>query len=100
MIETTLFIYDKELYKELTPNCVMETLRVMVANRLATNGAEWTNIFKDYNRCGFKISHELFLNPRLSVAFTSYPILLLNIWIGCLIVIVLATLELFGTHSY
>ncbi len=42
--ETTLFIYDKALLHNLRTDVVMEPIRVMVANRLATNGDQWTDI--------------------------------------------------------
>ena len=49
--ETSLFIYDQELFRNLTPfDAVYEPIRVMVSNRLAKNGSEWTNIFRKHNR--------------------------------------------------
>ena len=49
--ETTLFVYDKELFRNLTSEgIVYEPVRVMASNRLAKNGSEWTNTFKEYNR--------------------------------------------------
>jgi hypothetical protein len=49
--ETTLFVYDKELYRNLqVEGVVYEPIRVVVANRLASNGQQWTRIFQDYNR--------------------------------------------------
>ena len=49
--ETSLFIYDQELFRNLTPfDAVYEPFRVMVSNRLAKNGSEWANIFRKHNR--------------------------------------------------
>ena len=49
--ETSLFIYDQELFRNLTPfDAVYEPIRVMVSNRLAKNGSEWANIFSKHNR--------------------------------------------------
>ena len=49
--ETSLFIYDQELFRNLTPfDAVYEPIRVMVSNRLAKNGSEWANIFRKHNR--------------------------------------------------
>lgn len=51
--ETTLFVYDKELFRHLSPSGVVyEPVRVMVANRLANNGKKWADVFKMFNRCG------------------------------------------------
>lgn len=48
--ETTLFIFNKELFRDLTPQGVVyEPFRVMVSNRLATNGSQWANTFERYN---------------------------------------------------
>ncbi len=49
--ETTLFIYDKELFRDAdyTEDVVMEGARVMTANRLANNGPEWMDTFRKHN---------------------------------------------------
>ena len=48
--ETTLFVYDQELFRNLTvKESVYEPIRVMVSNRLAKNGSDWTNIFREHN---------------------------------------------------
>ena len=48
--ETTLFVYDQELFRNLTvKGSVYEPIRVMVSNRLAKNGSDWTNIFRKHN---------------------------------------------------
>ena len=48
--ETTLFVYDKELFRNLTiKGSVYEPVRVMVSNRLAKNGSDWANIFRKHN---------------------------------------------------
>ena len=49
--ETTLFTYDKELLRDLqVVGAIMEPIRVMTANRLAQNGSQWMDIFKQFNR--------------------------------------------------
>ena len=49
--ETSLFIYDQELFRNLSPfDAVYEPIRVMVSNRLAKNGSEWANTFRKHNR--------------------------------------------------
>jgi len=49
-LETTLFIYNKALYETNQPTGVLwESVRVMVANRLATDGKEWVEIFRQHN---------------------------------------------------
>ena len=46
-LETTLFVYNHSLYDTLDPvGAMWEPVRVMVANRLARSGREWTEIFR------------------------------------------------------
>ena len=52
--ETTLFIYNKEMYKNLTNSEVYEPIRVAVANRLSEHGSQWANYFKRNNRYSFR----------------------------------------------
>ena len=49
--ETTLFIYDKELFRDAdySKDVVFEGARVMTANRLAKDGKQWMDIFKQFN---------------------------------------------------
>jgi len=48
--ETTLNILNDQLYNLLDPSStVFAWVRNLVANRLARNGKEWTDIFKQYN---------------------------------------------------
>ena len=48
--ETTLFIYDNELYRDLSPDFVVyEPIRVAVANRLAQFGSQWARMFEREN---------------------------------------------------
>jgi len=48
--ETTLNIYNSSLYTNLDSSSqLFEPVRVMAANRLATNGQEWTNIMSEDN---------------------------------------------------
>lgn len=50
VIETTNDILNMSLYKDyVTPNKVPYWIRILVANRMATNGSEWTSIFSEYN---------------------------------------------------
>ena len=49
--ETTLFVYNKDLYRNLSPeDSVYEPIRVAVANRLAHFGSQWAKIFEKHNR--------------------------------------------------
>ena len=49
--ETSLFVYDQDLFRNLTAsNIIFEPFRVMIANRLSTNGSDWENIFGKHNR--------------------------------------------------
>ncbi|XP_067861820.1 putative phospholipase B-like 2 [Heptranchias perlo] len=49
-LETTIGNNNAQLWKFVLPiGSVMEWLRNIVANRLATNGAEWAAIFKKFN---------------------------------------------------
>ena len=41
--------YNPALWKYVVPRSVFEGLRTVVANRLATFGKEWTDIFSRYN---------------------------------------------------
>ena len=46
-LETTLFVYNISLFDLVTPvGAIWEPVRVMTANRLATSGREWTEIFR------------------------------------------------------
>ena len=48
--ETTLFVYNTSLFVDISPlGQVFEPARVMAANRLATNGKEWTDLVSLYN---------------------------------------------------
>ena len=48
-METTIGNYNTTLWQYVTPNSVLENYRVVVANRLATSGKEWTTIFGQHN---------------------------------------------------
>ena len=49
--ETTLFVYNKDLYGNLShEDVVYEPIRVTVANRLAQFGSQWAKIFEKHNR--------------------------------------------------
>ena len=50
--ETSLFVYDKNLFQNLTSFghfIVFEPIRVMIANRLAEFGSQWSLMFEKYN---------------------------------------------------
>jgi hypothetical protein len=50
VIETTIENFNPTLYADyLSPSTLMEWLRNIVANRLATNGQTWSDIFSRYN---------------------------------------------------
>jgi len=49
-METTIGNYNKSLWQRVQPvNSVFESIRSMVANRLATSGREWSEIFSRFN---------------------------------------------------
>ena len=45
VIETTIVNYNDDLIHNIIPISVPEWIRVMVSNRLASNGQEWLNNF-------------------------------------------------------
>ena len=47
--ETTFGNSNPELWKYVTPECVLEGIRNVVANRLATSGKDWCTYFSMYN---------------------------------------------------
>ena len=49
-LETTIGNSNNDLWKYVQPdNSVLEGIRVMAANRLATSGKAWTDMFTQYN---------------------------------------------------
>ena len=48
-METTNIILNESLYDKTTPYSLLTWVRVILANRLASNGEEWTSIFKKEN---------------------------------------------------
>jgi len=49
VLETTNNIFNMSLYEYTTINTIPYWIRIMVANRMATTGAEWVEIFSKYN---------------------------------------------------
>jgi len=49
ILETTLDIYNDDLYRNLQVTSVPEWIRVIIANRLANSGREWVDKFFMYN---------------------------------------------------
>jgi len=49
IMETTNGVMNTSLYKSVTTNTVMYYIRVVVANRMASTGAEWAKYFALYN---------------------------------------------------
>eukprot|EP01137_Pigoraptor_chileana_P022836 Opistho-2@88205 len=49
VMETSLSVFNKSLYAQLTPNSVPSWIRCQVANRLADSGSEWARIFALHN---------------------------------------------------
>ncbi|KAK3084276.1 hypothetical protein FSP39_010917 [Pinctada imbricata] len=47
--ETTIGNSNSDLWKFVRPQSVLEGIRTMVSNLLATNGDTWTNVFTKYN---------------------------------------------------
>ena len=44
-METTNLYTNHDLLSDITPECVFEPIRVMVANRLARTGRDWVQTF-------------------------------------------------------
>jgi len=49
MLETTNGIFNNSLYDLVTPKSLLAWHRVSLANRMATTGKEWADIFSQYN---------------------------------------------------
>lgn len=49
VIETTLGTYNKTLLGLINPLTVMDWMRNMASNRLATSGQEWASFFRQHN---------------------------------------------------
>jgi len=49
VIETTNGLMNNNLYPLITPNSVLSWIRVIVANRMATDGNSWCQVFEKYN---------------------------------------------------
>lgn len=47
--ETTLENFNKDLWKFVKPTVVFESIRTIVANRLAKGGKDWVEVFSSYN---------------------------------------------------
>ena len=48
-METTNENFNSDLWKDVSYQSVLEPIRAMVANRLASTGEEWCQIFAMYN---------------------------------------------------
>jgi hypothetical protein len=48
-METSIENSNPDLLKLITPKCVLENVRVIVANRLATDGESWAECFMKDN---------------------------------------------------
>jgi len=49
VIETTNSLFNVKLLHKVVPSTVLSYMRVMVANKLATNGETWSNLFSKYH---------------------------------------------------
>jgi len=49
VLETTNEVFNLSLYSVVKPQTVMSWIRVIVANRMANSGSEWTEIFARFN---------------------------------------------------
>jgi hypothetical protein len=49
VMETTNDVFNTSLYSAVTTHTVMYWIRCVVANRMASNGTEWANVFSLYN---------------------------------------------------
>ena len=49
VMETTNSVLNNSLYEYVTTETVLTWMRVIAANRMASNGSEWTQLFSRYN---------------------------------------------------
>ncbi|MBN3287259.1 PLBL1 Phospholipase, partial [Polyodon spathula] len=49
MVQTTNGIYDRSLFKLVTPQSLLAWQRVRVSNMMARDGKEWASVFSKYN---------------------------------------------------
>jgi hypothetical protein len=49
ILETTINIYNDDLFRNIQPKALPEWMRVNVATRLANSGREWVDKFFMYN---------------------------------------------------
>ncbi len=49
MIETLLSVVNMSIYDVITPRSILSWMRVMVANRMASSGKQWIEVFSKYN---------------------------------------------------
>jgi len=73
--ETTNSVFNMSLYEFVTPNTVPYWIRVMVANKMATNGKEWVDAFAMYNSGTYNnqwivVDYKLFVPKQPLVANT------------------------------
>eukprot|EP01113_Clastostelium_recurvatum_P013539 TRINITY_DN1719_c0_g1_i2.p1 TRINITY_DN1719_c0_g1~~TRINITY_DN1719_c0_g1_i2.p1 ORF type:complete len:584 (+),score=142.12 TRINITY_DN1719_c0_g1_i2:60-1754(+) len=69
VIETTNGIMNNTLYDLITPQSVLSWVRVIVANRMATSGAQWVSVFSEqnsgtYNNQWIVVDHKKFVPGR------------------------------------
>jgi hypothetical protein len=73
VMETTNSIFNSTLYRALTTQSVLCWIRSIVANQLARNGAEWTELFAKYNSGSYNnqfmvIDYKKFVPNKKSIA--------------------------------
>ena len=49
VLQTTNSVFDTKLYDHVTPASLLAWQRVRVANMVANNGAQWSNLLAKYN---------------------------------------------------
>jgi len=47
--ETTIANHNSSLWQRLSPHTVLDWVRNMVANRLASSGTQWMSVYQRYN---------------------------------------------------
>ncbi|XP_075070052.1 putative phospholipase B-like 2 [Mixophyes fleayi] len=79
-LETTIGNSNPDLWKYIQPqNSVLEWLRNIVANRLATGGQEWTDIFKKFNSGTYNNQWMIVDYNKFNVGHTEIPSGLLTV---------------------
>ncbi|KAH7978594.1 hypothetical protein HPB49_006029 [Dermacentor silvarum] len=75
LMSTGIEVHNNSLYRFITPNCVFEFVRAIVANRLATSARDWIDIYsKNPSGTGFIHTEDVTAVLRKQTYWPSYNI--------------------------